>query len=219
VTWAKQQKTRTGLQRVRSLNAPRLKFFDLAWRTLQNRPYITKNGNVIFHTSPVRGLLADNIAAGLPWYQGFYQLMSSKEMANQLKKFEGKGVHDMVEKATWPEEADQLLVKAMHQALRNRYGALAQRAKERGETPAFDREFERIRTSLMRSKNAPTLRAELADIFARGGLNQTLQEHWPKLLSLFTGADWQRARDLALLALASYAGKGAETITITEKED
>ena len=125
----------------------------------------------------------------------------------------------MVEQAEWPDEADQLLVKAMHQALRNRYGALAQRAKARGETPAFAREFERIRTSLMRSKNASTLRAELADIFARGGVNQTLQEHWPKLLPLFTGTDWQRARDLALLALASYAGKGAETITITEKED
>ena len=35
----------------------------------------------------------------------------------------------MVEQAEWSEEADQLLVKAVHQALRNRYGALAQRAK------------------------------------------------------------------------------------------
>ncbi|MGP8051968.1 MAG: type I-MYXAN CRISPR-associated Cas8a1/Cmx1 [Desulfobaccales bacterium] len=218
VSWASQQKTRTGLKQVRSLNTTMLNFFDLAWRTLRNRPYITENGNLIVGTSPVRGLLADNIAAGLPWYQGFYQLMISQKSARQIS-FEREGVHTMVEQAEWPEEADQLLVKAMHQALRNRYGALAQRAKERGETPAFDREFERIRTSLMRSKNASTLRAELADIFARGGLNQTLQEHWPKLLPLFTGSDWQRARDLALLALASYAGKGAETITITEKED
>jgi CRISPR-associated protein Cas8a1/Csx13 len=218
VTWNQKQKTRTGMKQVRSLNPPRLKFFDLAWRTLKNRPYITEDGKLIVGTSPVRGLLADNIAAGLPWYQGFYQLMISQQSARQIS-FEREGVHTMVEQAEWSEEADQLLVKAVHQALRNRYGALAQRAKERGETPAFDREFERIRTSLMRSKNIQTLRGELADIFARGGLNQTLQEHWPALIPLFTGADWQRARDLALLALASYAGKGAETIVTKEKED
>lgn len=218
VSWASQQKTRTGLKHVRRLDTATLNFFDLAWRTLKNRPYITEDGKLIVGVSPVRGLLADNIAASLPWYHGFYQLMISQKSARQIS-FEREGVHTMVEQATWPEEADQLLVRAMHQALRNRYGALAQRAKERGETPAFDREFERIRTSLMRSKNVQTLRGELADIFARGGLNQTLQENWPKLMPLFTGNDWQRARDLALLALASYAGKGAETITITEKED
>lgn len=218
VSWASQQKTRTGLKQLRSLDTSMLNFFDLAWRTLKNRPYITEDGKLIVGVSPVRGLIADNIAASLPWYHGFYQLMISQKSARQIS-FEREGVHTMVEQATWSEEADQLLVRAMHQALRNRYGALAQRAKERGETPAFDREFERIRTSLMRSKNVQTLRGELADIFARGGLNQTLQEHWPKLMPLFTGTDWQRARDLALLALASYAGKGAETITTTEEED
>ena len=52
----------------------------------------------------------------------------------------------------------------------------------------------------------------MADLFARGGLNKTLQESWAEILPLFTGPDWQRARDLALLALASYAGRGAEQI-------
>ena len=121
----------------------------------------------------------------------------------------------MVDKAEWPYEADRLLVEAVHKALRYRFGALAQRAKAKGEQTQFGREFERIRTGLMRSKNAQTLRAELADLFARGGLNKTLQEHWTELLPLFTGADWQRARDLALLGIASYAGRGEETL---EKE-
>ena len=39
------------------------------------------------------------------------------------------------------------------------------------------------------------------------------------ILPLFTGDDWQRARDLALLALASYTGKGAEEIEAQEKND
>ena len=121
----------------------------------------------------------------------------------------------------WPDSADKLFVEAIHTAIRNRYGALAARASVKGEKIRFDREFEKIRTSLMRSKNAQTMRAELADLFARGGINKSLQHNWPQLLELFTGKDWQKARDLSLLALASYAGKGAdenETDNAKEKE-
>ena len=118
----------------------------------------------------------------------------------------------MVEKASWPKEEDKLFVEAVHNALRNRYGALSGRAKARNEAPQFKREFERIRTSLMRTKNRETLRAEIADLFARGGVNKVLQSNWDKVLGLFAGEDWQRARDLALLGLASYAGKGVKEI-------
>jgi CRISPR-associated protein Cas8a1/Csx13 len=63
------------------------------------------------------------------------------------------------------------------------------------------------------------MRAELADLFARGGINKTLQENWSKILFLFSGRDWQKARDLALLALASYAGKGVDEIENQAEED
>lgn len=212
VPWAKQQKTRTGLRVIRHINLNLLNFFELATRTLPNKIRVGDEGKLSFHTSAVRGLIAENIAAGKDWYRDFSGLMSSKKMAG-LVSFERKEVHEMVEnKDSWSYEADRLLVEAVHQALRNRYGALAQRAKLRGEAPQFGREFERIRTSLMRSKNAQTFRAELADLFARGGLNTTLQDHWGTVLPLFAGPDWQRARDLSLLALASYTGKGIETI-------
>lgn len=76
-----------------------------------------------------------------------------------------------------------------------------------------------MRTGLMRAKNAQTLRAELADLFARGGVNKVLQEKWQDILPIFSSHDWQRSRDLALLALASYAGKGAEHIEATSGEE
>ena len=110
-------------------------------------------------------------------------------------------------------------MEAVHDAVRSRYGAIAARAKEKGEKIPFDREFTRMRTGLMRVKNTSTLRAELADLFARGGINRTLQTEWREILPLFTGADWQRARDLALLALASYTGRGAEDLASTENND
>ncbi len=118
----------------------------------------------------------------------------------------------MVDKAEWPNEADRKLVEAIHVAINHRYGALAAQASNRGERIPFDREYERMRTGLMRVKNAQTMRWELADLFARGGLNRVLQDEWANILSLFTGTDWQRTRDLALLALASYKGKGIEQL-------
>ena len=122
----------------------------------------------------------------------------------------------MTESAQWPYETDKKFVEAIHNAIRNRYGALASRATQSGEPIPFDREYERMRTGLIRVKNAETLRAELSDFFARGRSNKTLRESWKDLLPLFTGSDWQRARDLALFALASYSGKGIEEIETTE---
>jgi CRISPR-associated protein Cas8a1/Csx13 len=122
----------------------------------------------------------------------------------------------MTEAAQWPYETDKKFVEAIHNAIRNRYGALASRATQSGEPIRFDREYERMRTRLMRAKNAITLRAELSDFFARGGSNKTLRDSWQDLLPLFTGSDWQRARDLALFALASYSGKGIDEIDTEE---
>jgi len=215
VGWSTQQKTRTGILVIQNIDGQRLRFYDLALSILPNRVWVKEDGHWFCHPSLARGLLAENIASGQRWYANFSQLMHSQKLANILAR-ERKELNTMMQHAQWPQDADRLLVEAVHQALRNRYGAIYQRARERGEVAQFGREFERLRTSLMRTKNAATLRAELADLFARGGLNPVLQENWHNLLPLFTGGDWQRARDLALFALASYVGKGAEELVEAE---
>lgn len=126
----------------------------------------------------------------------------------------------MVNQVPWTSESNKRFVESIHNAIRKRYGALASRTRQKGEVPRFDKEFERMRSSLARAKNRQTLRAELADLFARGGINKNLQENWQAVLPIFVGTDWQKARDLALLALASYSGEGAKEIeTHEEKEE
>jgi hypothetical protein len=66
-----------------------------------------------------------------------------------------------------------------------------------------------MRVGFMRCKNKNALRGELADLFARARPNRVLQREWQKLVPLMTGDDWQKVRDLALFALASYSGPGA----------
>lgn len=217
IPWSR-QKTRTGYRQVVDMDISRLNLFSIALTCLDNRVVFNKDGGFYVATSPSRGLIAENIASGRDWFRGFHQLMTSQKLAQRVR-WERKGLKEMVTQVQWTHEADRLLIEAVHEALRNRYGAMAKRAQEKGEAPQFGREFERIRSSLMRAKNAQTMRGEMADLFARGGLNKTLQQRWPELLPLFTGSDWQRARDLALLAMASYVGQGAETIEESTDEE
>ena len=228
VTWSKQQQSRTSINSYSGFDEGKLNLFDIACRCLPNRVVISKakdkdgdhNGRSFFiSTSLARGLIAENIARDRDWFMGFSGVMQSKDQANILS-FERRGLREMKDAATWPNDSDRKFVEAVHDAIRNRYGALASRAKQGGEPIRFDREYERMRTGLMRAKNAQTLRAELSDFFARGGTNKTLRESWKDLLPLFSGSDWQRAKDLALYALASYAGKGIEEVeAATEATD
>lgn len=211
MAWAKQQKTRAAVTHIRRMDRFTLSLFATALQLVGNRVIVKKDGTPWVATSLSRGLIANNIGAGWPWFTNFWTLIQSQKLSNLLR-FDRKGLHQMIKQTPWTNEADKLFVEAVHNAIRNRYGAMAERARNRGEVVRFDREFERIRTSLMRAKNRETLRAEVADLFARGGINKILQGSWDKLLGLFAGDDWQRARDLALLGLASYAGRGVEEV-------
>jgi CRISPR-associated protein Cas8a1/Csx13 len=213
VSWASQQKTRTSVLHLMGVDTSRLNAFSLALRSLDSRCGVSKDGALRVQTSIARGLFAENIARDRNWFEGFYQLMQSGKLAQALR-YERRGLTEMIERMTWSAESDRLFVESIHTAIRNRYGALAARAKQKGEAARFDREFERMRSSLARAKNGQSLRAEIADLFARGGINKNLQEHWPAVLQLFSGPDWQKARDLALLALASYSGAGANEAAI-----
>lgn len=228
VPWSKQQRTRTGVSLLEDIRESVLETFDLACRCLPNRVVVkepktnatnsgTERGYFV-STSLARGLVADNIASGLEWFAGFSQLMCSKEFAKSVG-YEKGGLREMVDKVSWPRESDKRFVEAIHVAMHNRYGALAAQARQRGEKIPFDREFERMRTGLTRAKNEQTLRAELADLFARGGINKILQKDWQQILTLLVSRDWQRTRDLALLGLASYTGKGAEQLVPQDQEN
>jgi len=219
VPWDKNQLPKTGFTEYEEIDDETLDRFALAWKCLGNRKVFTKETEtegaeivkVFTESSAARGLVSENIAAGRPWYQGFSELMVSKAMAKKIY-FEKEGLNEMVNEVEWDFEAEGRFVEAIHQAMRARFGRLYAQAKARGERPPFDREYERMRTGLLRAKNAQTLRAELADFFSRGGINSVLQESWKDILGVIGHSDWQKARDLALLGLASYKGKGAEEV-------
>jgi CRISPR-associated protein Cas8a1/Csx13 len=170
--------------------------------------------------SIVRPLVADNLAAGNAWYVGFSRLMTAvNERGAPLREslsFEAKGLSKMISDIEWDTSAEELMVEAVHLAIGFNLGRI--RKETEGEKSGslslatkkrWDRFKERLRLSLAGAKTADQCREAVCSLFGKSGANAALQRRWRVLLPLLTDPkQWQKARDLALLGLASYAGRG-----------
>lgn len=235
--WASQQKSRVATLQVSATDEKTLNRFDRALallpprivtRTVKETTGRGKSKQVIEHKeafradSVIRPLIAENLACGKPWYAGFIKLITKinpatdKPYRNQLP-FERKGLHAMIsDPVMWDREGEALVVKAVHEAIRQSLGRIREEtdgkiAKKLSQATKnrWERFREKLRLDLAGSKTAAQLRFALTDLFSRGGSNSVLREAWEKVLPVMR-SDWQLARDLGLLALASYAGKERE---------
>ncbi len=231
--WASQQKSRVDARHVPAVPDADLKLFSLANALLPARIALRveaqpagrgkakagRETKVAFRAdSAVRPLIADNLARGRPWYEGFARLMTATNPATgkpfrQQVFFERKGLQAMVNETTvLRDDGEALVVQAIHVAVRQRFGQIAGDYADNatGMRNKFKNERERLRLAFAGAKTCAQTRAVLCDLFSRGGPNKPLQEAWRQILPMLDER-WQLTRDLALLALASYSGRGAST--------
>lgn len=233
--WASQQKSRVATIHVPPGDEPLLDRFEralaylplrIATRKVKHAVGKGRNRTVTEETqsfrsdSIVRPLIAENLALGRPWYAGFVNLFTRINPAtdnpyrNQLP-FERKGLHAMIsDPKMWDDEGERLVVQAVHEAIRQSLGRIrdetdGQAAKQLSQATKnrWERFREKLRLDLAGAKTQAHVRFALTNLFSRGGNNAVLREAWQKVLPVIR-RDWQLARDLGLLALASYAGKG-----------
>lgn len=173
-----------------------------------------------FEVSPLLDHIARNLIVGRPWWRDFTSIVTDRGTWAQLKNYRFlarkrlgknmKGVAAMVnESGAFSDPGAETIVRACHEAWRRRLGALGQRARERGESfgGLVDREFEHLRVDFVHCRTAASLRGVLTDFWSRaGGPLPDLQRNWAQVLPYLREERWQEARDLALLALASYSG-------------
>lgn len=233
--WASQQKSRVATIHVPSgddamLDRYQLALVHLAPRIVTTtvrepvgrgkRKTTTERQESFRSDSVVRPLVAENLALGLKWYAGFVNLMTKKNPATGTPyrdhlHFERKGLHAMIaETKMWDQDGEQLVVEAIHQAMGRRMAQI--RSETQGDTSKvltqatknrWDRFRERLRISLCGAKKEDDVRFALMDLFSRAGNIPALRGAWQHVLPVVR-QDWRLARDLGLLALASYAGKG-----------
>ena len=169
--------------------------------------------------SVVRPFIAENLARGRPWYAGFVKLMTRDNPANKKPyrnqiRFERKGLHDMISDLTmWDHPGELRVVEAVHEAMRQSMGRIkdetdgANAPLSAATKNRWERFREKLRLDLAGAKTEAQVRFVLMDLFSRGGHNVVLRQHWQEVLPVIR-RDWQLARDLGLLALASYVGRG-----------
>ena len=233
--WAKQQKSRVATIHIPAGDAEILDRYQLAlahlpprivFRTVREpvgrgkQKTMTERREPFRADSVVRPLIAENLALGRKWYAGFVTLMTKingatgKPYRTQIP-FEQKGLHAMIaETKMWDQDGERLVVEAVHQAMRRRMAQIRSETdggKAAGLTQAtknrWERFRERLRLALCGAKTESDLRFALMDLFSRGGNIPALRGGWQRVLPVIR-RDWHLARDLGLLALASYVGRG-----------
>jgi len=176
--------------------------------------------------SIVRPLVADNLASGRRWYEGFVRLMIqvdpvSKRPIRERLFFEKKGLHAMIQTCAWQDRGEGAVVRAVHEAMRRRFAQIADENKNNpvARKNRWKGEYDRWRLAFAGAKTGDQFRHSLCDLLSRAGINPVLQNEWQQVLPLLAGNQWHLARDLALLALASYTGTGAEDATQSAATD
>jgi len=97
------------------------------------------------------------------------------------------------------------VVRSVHAALRARYQAITAAQPNPFEwRRVFAREYEHWRYALASARVLAQAREALARLLSYADGSPELREHWPLLVALWTPQRWTVARDLALIALASY---------------
>ena len=202
--------------------------FEIAMRVLSTpSPRQNRKGEYFWPRSYIRPLIADNLTRRLPWFAGFSQLMTAQDPMSSTRTpirnylhLERKGLSAMAQEVSWDCPGEETIVRAVHEAMRCRYGRIAAEnaANPTGMKRRMAREYERLRLAFVGAKTPDSLRHALADLWSRAGSNSVLREEWPRIVPLFSNERWQLTRDLALVALASYQGKKQENVDLANIE-
>lgn len=232
--WAKQLKSRVATELVQKPTDDSLEQFKVALSELPPRivtreveeskgrgkkKSVRKRTESFWMDSIVRPLVATNLARGQPWYHNFVDLFIktdpvSKRPFRTKLPFEKKGLSKMVETIPWSDKGESTVVRAVHASIRRRYAVIA-KENENNSVAMKNRwknEYNRWRMAFSGAKTSEQFRKPLCDLFSRAGVNKVLQDNWQTILPMLSDAAWQKTRDLALLGLASYLGKGSDDI-------
>ena len=235
VPWDKQQKVRTATLASGDIPERVLDAYETVASRLPTKAKVwVRAGDVgadsvekvgyFIKPSALRGFVTDNLARGRPWFEGFatartedskprfihYFRDKDRKNLGALFASEKQGLVTLVkEHLMGPEER---LVTSIHVAIRQRFGAIANECKDNpvAMKNRFKGEREKWRLAFAGAKTHEQVRGALADLWSKAGSNSELREGWRELLPLLGEALWRTARDLALVALASYQAKGIE---------
>ena len=194
--WVKQQQTRLGAETI-EIDTEHLEVYQVLLGEFKQINLLSQ-------------MIAENLINRKSWWSGFADLFTHEKVYSTIKCYPNQ-LKNMLKKTEWDTEAQELFVRACHQALSITFGKISGTTKE-GYYPQFERKLIQLRSDLERCQNAATFRDFITSFWGNAGTIKVLQDSWQQILPLTTGqGDWRMAKSLFLLAMASYKGKELET--------
>jgi CRISPR-associated protein Cas8a1/Csx13 len=188
-------------------------------------------GNGWYKLPTGRGRIADNLVNGRPWYRDlfvplpwdeqeledlrrYFKARDNKNYSRETTWFlalclqRSKMMRLIAEDDMWDTEAEKVFVQVLWETLDSLY-AQEREAAQRGGSATYEKRCDRLNgeiyRSLIQAKTPILLRSVLSGLFAKAGRQKTIFAHTPAVWRLIDHRDhWQKGRDLALLAFASY---------------
>jgi CRISPR-associated protein Cas8a1/Csx13 len=198
------QRSLTDIQNI-EIEAKAILTYKLIDKSFKKNQVFWNGLTLIVKVNLIKGMISDNLVKGVPWWSDFWVTFHQDIFGDLSKQlfYNREGLRNMIET---DEELEiyKSFIRACHEALRKTYAKIYSRTKE-GEVPRIEREYERIRGELGRCYDQQSFNDFLSDFLSRAGLNSALYDQWEAILPLLTGqVSWEKARNLVLIALASY---------------
>ena len=189
-----------------------LALYEIAAGLLPPKVQPTKDGKGTWLAeSKVLAWMSDNLILHQPWYRGFFEFRK----ANAIYSEDQKGLIVMTEHLNADEK---VLFDAVQGAFRKYRGQQIDQAKRQGRQPDWEQITNKVIYRLQRPSTQQEFATALVDFLSqyrsKAGLSSGPQVFW----WLHQEANWRKARDLTLLAIATYQGKSQEEKTEIEQE-
>lgn len=176
-----------------------LALYDSASALFQPRVRRTDKGETRLAISKVLPWIADNLIAGQPWYAGFFEFRKANEL------YERQGLVKMTKHLA---QEEQLFFEAVRGAfsafLRNQNQEATRQGRSLDYQQVTDKAIYRLQRPSTQQEFATALVDFLSQFRSKSARGQGLE-----IYGWLHGDDktWRKARDLALLAIATYPGK------------
>lgn len=189
-----------------------LRLYRIAYQNLKPRLHPKKDGEGVWLAeSKVLAWMSDNLILHQPWYRGFFEFRK----ANAIYPDDRKGLTVMTEHLNADEK---VLFDAVQGAFRKYRGQQIDQAKRQGRQPDWEQITNKVIYRLQRPSTQQEFATALVDFLSqyrsKAGLSSGPQVFW----WLHQETNWRKARELTLLAIATYQGKSQEEKAEIEQE-
>jgi CRISPR-associated protein Cas8a1/Csx13 len=180
-----------------------LELYDIAEQLFSAKVRVTDKGESWLAMSRVLPWISENLVTGKPWYSGFY------EFRKQNSIYERKGLVTMTDYLT---ETEQTLFDAVQGAFSAYLRGQILQAQKQGRPLDYGQVTDKVIYRLQRPSTQQEFATALVDFLSQFRSKAARSAGAQIYAWIHREASWRQARDLVLLAIATYTSKKGDAL-------